>query len=161
MAYSLLYPRDRCCFLQTASCVYVCCTYIKPLFVPKRHHQQTTLNRYLYPTTSSARAASILIIFPNASCDLILTQQARGLTLTPSTLNTEYLAFRLGVQMSTDCGVEGIIINIRKSPSDDSRKRLFELATSNSRTYFTASQARVRAPSRCFVPLTFNVQLQC
>ncbi|CAM9229407.1 unnamed protein product [Laminaria digitata] len=47
-------------------------------------------------------------------------------------------------EMSTDCGVEGLIINIRQSPSDDSRKRLFELATANSRTYFTASQARAQ-----------------
>lgn len=60
----------------------------------------------------------------------------------------------VSVQMSTDCGVEGLIINIRQSPSDDSRKRLFELATANSRTYFTASQARV------YTHLIFTIQLQ-
>lgn len=44
------------------------------------------------------------------------------------------------MQLSTDCGVEGLITNIRRSASDDSRKRLFELATTDSGTYFTAPQ---------------------
>lgn len=66
------------------------------------------------------------------------------------------------MQMSTDCGVGGLITNIRQSPSDDGRKRLFELATSNSGTYFTASQVLVCAlshireslkPFRDFLPL--------
>lgn len=42
--------------------------------------------------------------------------------------------------MSTDRGVEGLIDNIRRAPNDDDRKRLFELATANNGTYFTASQ---------------------
>ncbi|CAM9363404.1 unnamed protein product [Pylaiella littoralis] len=45
-------------------------------------------------------------------------------------------------EMSTDCGVEGLITNIRRSPTDDTRKRLFELATSNSGTYYTSYQAQ-------------------
>lgn len=52
-----------------------------------------------------------------------------------------HVEFR-GVQMSTDCGVEGLITNIRRSPTDDTRKRLFELATSNSGTYYTSYQVR-------------------
>lgn len=47
--------------------------------------------------------------------------------------------------MSTDCGVEGLVTNIRQLPNDDKRRRLFELATSNSGTYFSASQARIEA----------------
>lgn len=61
--------------------------------------------------------------------------------------------------MSTDCGVEGLIINIRQSPSDDSRKRLFELAATNSRTYFTASQARARNTLALILPLNFNMRV--
>lgn len=36
--------------------------------------------------------------------------------------------------------MEGLIANIRQSPTDDTRKRLFELATSNSGIYFTSHQ---------------------
>lgn len=36
----------------------------------------------------------------------------------------------------------GLIANIRQSPTDDTRKRLFELATSNSGVYFTLYQVR-------------------
>ncbi|CAM9420523.1 unnamed protein product, partial [Sphacelaria rigidula] len=51
-------------------------------------------------------------------------------------------AHRTIAEMSTDRGVEGLIDNIRRAPNDDDRKRLFELATANNGTYFTASQAQ-------------------
>eukprot|EP00752_Nemacystus_decipiens_P009587 g8565.t2 len=49
------------------------------------------------------------------------------------------------MSISTDYGVQSLITNIRQSPTDDTRKRLFELASSNSGIYFTSNQARVKA----------------
>ncbi|CAM9323480.1 unnamed protein product [Ectocarpus fasciculatus] len=51
-------------------------------------------------------------------------------------------SYRTLGEVSTDDGVAGLIVNMRQSPTDDARKRLFELATCNSGTYFTSHQAQ-------------------
>lgn len=45
-----------------------------------------------------------------------------------------------GEQFSTDKGMEALIINIQRSPNDDVRKRLFELATTHTGQYYTVPQ---------------------
>ncbi|CAM9653958.1 unnamed protein product [Chrysoparadoxa australica] len=45
-------------------------------------------------------------------------------------------------ELSTDGGVEDLIKNIQAAPSDDGRKKLFELATTSNGVYYTALQAQ-------------------
>lgn len=110
------------------------------LTLPVGHLPHARPARHAVNSCSIIDALGILVVYPRDHCCRMETASC--------------IVFFLSVQMSTDCGVEGIIINIRQSPSDDSRKRLFELATTNSRTYFTASQVRV------YPSVVFIVQLQ-
>ncbi len=61
-------------------------------------------------------------------------------------------------EMSTDGGVDCLIKNIRQSPTDDTRKRLFELATCNSGTYFTSYQVRSKDYHFCSPSIRLRVQ---